>query len=72
MKENPALTAAFPTVDEMPLCLGGEGEIDETYLERSIKKMFMELDLDENQAQRESIIDSIAGHIATLDTPSEH
>lgn len=53
LKENPALAEAFPTVDEMPLCLGGEGEIDETYLERSIKKMFLELDADENQAQRE-------------------
>jgi hypothetical protein len=72
LKENPALAEAFPTVDEMPLCLGGEIEIDETYLERSIKKMFLELDTDENQAQREQIIDSITAHIEELDNPSKH
>lgn len=48
LKENPALTDVFPPIDDMPNSEGGEGEIDETYLERSIKKMFMELDLDEN------------------------
>ena len=72
LQENPALSDAFPAVDNLPLCLGGEGEIDETYLERSIKKMFLELDLDQNKPQREEIIGAIADHIATLDEPSEH
>lgn len=56
----------------MPLCLGGENEIDETYLERSIKRMFLELDTDENKSKREQIIDSIADNILTLEAPSQH
>lgn len=46
LKENPALAEMFPAVDTMPNADGGEGELDETYLERSINKMFMELDTD--------------------------
>ena len=64
MKENPALNDAFP--------VGEGGAIDESYLQTSIRKIFLNLDLDENQTVREEIINKIAAHIETLESKSEH
>jgi mannose-6-phosphate isomerase len=64
LEQNPVLAEIFPI----------EGEVDEQYLRNIVRKMFVDLDTNEKQAERTAYIERLQDHIKGLpqDSLSEH